>query len=86
MSEAGSPWATEPPSVPRLRTCWSAIVAAACAARPRSGCTATSWWRVIAPIRNAPFSRWIPAMPGTCRRSTISDGAASRSFISGTSE
>ena len=36
MSEAGSPWASEPPSVPRLRTCWSAIVAATIEARPRS--------------------------------------------------
>ena len=26
MSDAGSPWASVPPSVPRLRTCWSAIV------------------------------------------------------------
>ena len=44
MSEAGSPWASEPPSVPRLRTCGSAIVAATVdgeaqvAASPTSAC------------------------------------------------
>ena len=86
MSEAGSPWAIEPPIVPRLRTCWSAMVSATIAASPMSGWLATAWWVVMAPIRNAPFSRSIPDRPGTRRRSTSSDGAASRSFISGSSE
>jgi hypothetical protein len=61
-------------------------VAAALAASPSSALDATSWWRVIAPIRKAPFSRSMPARPGTRRRSTSSVGAASRSFISGSSE
>ena len=62
-SEAGSPWASVPPIVPRLRTCWSAIVAAALAASPRP-LVATSWWRVIAPMRTVPSVRSMPAQPG----------------------
>ncbi len=85
MSDAGSPCASVPPSVPRLRTCGSAIVAAAADASPRFPFT-TSTCRVIAPIRKSPFSRWMPARPGTRRRSTSSAGAASRSFINGSSE
>jgi hypothetical protein len=42
MSDAGSPWATEPPIVPRLRTCGSAIVAATVAAKPTSAFVATA--------------------------------------------
>jgi hypothetical protein len=61
-------------------------VRAALAASPSSGLLATAWWFVIAPIRAIPLSARTPARPGTRRRSTSSDGAASRSFISGTSE
>ena len=42
MSDAGSPWASEPPIVPRLRTCWSAISRATVAMRPRSSRTCSS--------------------------------------------
>ena len=86
MSEAGSPCATEPPIVPRLRTCGSAIVLAALARMPRPSSRATAAWRVIAPIRQPSPSRLMPARPGTFLRSTSSDGAAKRSFISGSSE
>ena len=85
-SDAGSPCETDPPIVPRLRTCWSAMVAAAFAASPRSGVSCTRACRVIAPIRHSPFVRSMPSRPGTRRRSTSSDGDASRSFISGSSE
>src|SRR3954464_12085070 len=34
-SEAGSPWTIEPPIVPRLRTCWSAMSDAALETAPR---------------------------------------------------
>ena len=54
-SEAGSPWASEPPIVPRLRTCWSAISDAARLATPSSGASWRSAWRVIEPIRQSPF-------------------------------
>ena len=37
-----------------LRTCWSAIVAAAADGRPKPP-VATSWWRTIAPKRSTPF-------------------------------
>ena len=86
MSPAGSAWASVPPIVPRWRTCGSAIVFAAAAARPSSGENSTVRCVVIAPIRNCPFSRWMPCRPGTLRMSTSSDGAASRSFMSGISE
>ena len=35
-SEAGSPWTSEPPMVPRLRTCWSAMSAVAWPTGPSS--------------------------------------------------
>ena len=62
MSEAGSPCATEPPIVPRWRTCGSPTIAAAWGRSPhccsRSPDLATSWWRVSAPIAIAsPSSR-----------------------------
>ena len=41
---------------------------------------------VSAPTRQWPFWRSTPCRPGTLRRSTSSEGAASRSFISGISE
>ncbi len=85
MSDAGSPWASVPPIVPMLRTCWSAIVAAAMLGSPKPP-VATWWWRTIAPNRIVPFSRETSDSPGTRRRSTSSVGAASRSFISGISE
>ena len=85
MSDAGSPCASVPPSVPRLRTCWSAIVRAASEASPRPAAS-TSWCVVIAPMRTVPFSRDTPRRPGIRRRSTSSVGAASRSLMSGISE
>ena len=63
-SEAGSPWASEPPIVPRWRTCWSAIVAATvAAARGRS----SRRRRVRASSRRcgpSPFARSTPLQPG----------------------
>ena len=85
-SEAGSPWASEPPSVPQWRTCGSAIVLATTEARPRSRSRTISTWRVIAPIRQPPLARSMPFNPGTSPRSISSAGAARRSFISGSSE
>ena len=40
----------------------------------------------MAPMVTPPPFPWIPLSPGTLRRSTSSVGAASRSFISGSSE
>ena len=61
-SEAGSPWASEPPIVPRLRTCGSPTRWAACPNRGRcsasSGSRSRSRWRVSAPIATtSPSSR-----------------------------
>ena len=85
-SDAASPWASEPPMVPRLRTCMSAIVAATAETTPRSGVCSSIVCVVSAPTRQWPFWRSTPCSPGTLRRSTRIDGAARRSFISGISE
>ena len=85
MSEAGSPCASVPPIVPMLRTCWSAIVAAAAEASPYPP-VATRWCVTSAPSRIVSPSDETSLSSSSWRRSTISDGAAIRSFISGISE
>ena len=84
-SDAGSPCASVPPIVPMLRTCWSAIVAAAADVSPKPP-VATRWCVTSAPSRIESPSDETFFSSSSWRRSTISDGAASRSFISGISE
>ena len=77
----------EPPTVPRLRvagcpTCRSAAVSRGA----RSLATAerrASAWRVVAPIRRAPFAE-IPESSATRPTSTSAEGRASRRFSMGT--
>ncbi len=86
-SPAGSAWASDPPNVPRWRTCGSATVSVARASRAAcsaiSGSRCTSWCVVIAPItRASPSSRTPRNSPMFVRSMTVV-GAAIRNRSTG---
>ncbi len=89
-----SPWgsacASDPPIVPRLRTCWSptspAAAARAAAFAFTSALAAIALWRVHAPITSDPPSTRMPESSGIRAMSTSASGADSRSLSAGTSE
>ena len=87
MSAAGSPWASEPPIVPLLRTAGSPIMAAVSdtiAHLPFSTFEdSTSQWVDIAPSEIVPPDSLMPVSPLTLRRSMRCFGWARRSFIIG---
>ena len=89
-SAAGSAWASEPPMVPRWRICGSPTRPAAWAssgARSRTSSEAArSACRVVAPMTSSPFSLVIPLSSVSRPMSMSTSGAASRSFIIGSSE
>ena len=87
-SEAGSAWAIEPPTVPRLRIwkcpMWgSARATSRASAETVASCSAVDW-RTRAPIRTCPFERSIVSSPATLLRSTRCPNVARRSDIIGT--
>ena len=84
QSPSGSQCATEPQTVPRLRTSGSEIHGAAEATAPPGRSEATmSAWRAVAPMRRCPLVRSRTSRPGISLMSTSSDGAANRSFSIG---
>ena len=87
QSPAGSACASDPASVPRLRTTGSEISGAAAAItgyRDFRRSDAASWLlRASAPTRRWPSASSMWSRPGIRLMSTISAGVANRSFISG---
>ncbi len=87
QSPCGSAWASEPATVPRLRTSGSEICRAASPSsrrRPRRSSERSQvLWRTRAPIRRAPPSSARVSSPSIRLMSTSAPGAANRSFSSG---